>query len=112
MLIWQGKGIVSALPFLLVFLPVLVILHEGAGMSSAVSAGLGLIGAGVVGAIGLWALDRWLEQRNPPRTLVDQRTGQQVVVKRRDTLFFIPMRFFPYAYGALAVAGVVGVLTG
>jgi protein-S-isoprenylcysteine O-methyltransferase Ste14 len=112
MLIWQGKGILAVLPFLVLFLPTMIILDEGAGLEANIAVGTGFVLAGVLGAAGIWWFDRWLERRNPPRVLVDQQTGQQVVYKRRDTLFFIPLRFFPYAYGLLCVVGVVAFVTG
>ncbi|MCC3764012.1 hypothetical protein K3N28_13145 [Glycomyces sp. TRM65418] len=106
MLIWQGKGLLAFIPAL--FFGIFATLTEAVTtLETTPSWGVGLILGGIAAAALIWWLDRLLERRNPPRTLVDQRTGQQVAVRRRDTFFFIPMRFFPYLYGAAAVGGVV-----
>ncbi|WP_199034066.1 hypothetical protein [Glycomyces salinus] len=110
MLIWQGKGILVLLPAIL--FAVFASLTEVVVSSNRdVATGGGLLLGGIAGGALIWWFDRWLERRNPPRTLVDQQTGQQVAVKRRDSLFFIPMRFFPYLYGAAAVGGIVLLVT-
>ena len=110
MLIWQGKGILVILPAFL-FGAFATLTEAMTSMETTPSWGVGLILGGLAGGALIWWFDRWLERRNPPRTLVDQQTGQQVAVKRRDSLFFIPMRFFPYLYGAASVGGVVLLVT-
>ncbi|GAB3655496.1 hypothetical protein [Glycomyces tarimensis] len=105
MLIWQGKGILALLPALL--FGIFATLAEAVTPLETTPAwGVGLLLGGIAAAALIWWLDRWLERRNPPRTLVDQQSGQQVVFRRRDTFFFIPMRFFPYVYAAAAVGGI------
>lgn len=106
MLIWQGKGILVLFPAIL-FAIIAATLEDVASMETQPAFGVGLLVGGPLGGALIWWFDRWLERRNPPRTLVDQQTGQQVVHRRSDTLFFIPMRFFPHAYGAAAIGGIV-----
>jgi len=38
---------------------------------------------------------------------VDGQTGQPIVVKPRSTLFFVPMRFWPFVIGGLGVVLIV-----
>ena len=106
MLIWQGKGILVLVPAFLV--GALFGLTEAVTpLEGPAAGGVGMLLGGIAGAALIWWFDRWLERRNPPRILVDQQTGQQVAYRRRDSFFFVPMRFFPYVYGALAIGGIV-----
>jgi hypothetical protein len=41
--------------------------------------------------------------RQPGRTMIDKATGEEVVLKNRHTLFFIPIRFWHYVYLGLGV---------
>lgn len=111
MLIWQGKGLLAILPVFL-FGAFATLAQAVTPLDSGPAWGVGLVLGGIAAAAMLWWLDRWLEQRNPPRTLVDRKSGQEYVVKRRDTLFFVPLRFFPYVYGAAAIGGVFLAFTG
>ena len=102
MIIWRGWGFLAAV---LLFgglvaaqLTAEAIGGEGAYQrNSLLLGGLGLAAGGAV----TFLLARWLEGRNPPRSLVDQATGEQVVVQRRDDLFFIPMKY----WGIVGIAG-------
>ncbi|MCD0445116.1 hypothetical protein LO763_15980 [Glycomyces sp. A-F 0318] len=105
MLIWQGKGILALVPALLIG-AMFGLTEAVTPLEGPAAGGVGMIVGGIAGAALLWWFDRWLERRNPPRTMVDQRTGRQMVLRRRDTLFFLPMRWFPYMYGALALGGI------
>lgn len=103
--IWTGWGI-------------LVLFYGLAGMlvggiiSSAV--GLGsrqLIAVGiceVLAAIAVWFTGVRLN-RNTERRLVDPKTGQGVIIRRRHTLFWIPMQYWA---PVLALIGVIVVISG
>ncbi|THV42759.1 hypothetical protein [Glycomyces buryatensis] len=109
MLVWQGKGIL-VLPPAILFAVFSGLTETVTPLKGQAAGGPGLLLGGAAAAVLIWWFDRWLESRNPPRTLVDQQTGQQVVVRRRDTLFFIPMRFYPYVYAAVGIGGATLVL--
>ena len=50
----------------------------------------------------LWAVaERW--NREPGRILVDQATGEQVNLKRADSLFFIPIWYWSFILCAIGV---------
>lgn len=64
------------------------------------------------------ALVNWLVgtrlNNGPTRELVDARTGQRVVLRRRHTLFWIPMQYFSVLMlilSAVAILGMLGVGT-
>ena len=75
-----------------------------------VGVGLGwLVAAGLV-----FLIARRLSARE--RVLVDPRTGQTVRLRRRDSLFFVPMRYWTWVLavlGVLALAlGIAGLVAG
>jgi beta-xylosidase len=47
-----------------------------------------------VAAVLVWMLAQYWN-REPSRVLVDKQTGREVIVKRRDSLFFIEARYWP-----------------
>lgn len=113
MLIWQGKGIIVMVPVIIT--GILVMTFEqtiGNGELNPTVYGLACLIGGIVGAVGLYFFDAWMEKRNPPQTLVDPNTGQQVQFKRNDKFFFIPIKFFPYLFALNAVFGVFLLLFG
>lgn len=56
-----------------------------------------LIAAALVHLLGT-ALDR-----RPGRTMIDKATGQEVTLRGSHSLFFIPMKYWSYVFGALGV---------
>lgn len=61
------------------------------------------VGLGVlIGAVAVYLLG--LQLNKPGRTLVDPATGQTVILRRRHTLFWIPLQ---YLAGIIALIGLV-----
>jgi hypothetical protein len=50
----------------------------------------------------VFVLSRWLD-RQPGRAMIDKATGQEVVIKKRHALFFIPVRSWPYIFLVLGL---------
>lgn len=91
MIIWSGYGILVVPVFLASLLGSMVVtsLITGSdeyGRLHNWPSGIGLILGGIV----CWFLGRWLRDRGA-RALVDPKTGQQVIVRRGRSFFFIPM---------------------
>jgi hypothetical protein len=94
LIIWRGWGILTPfLTFLCWLLPLAVI--EGAvghatysHYSKSLSLVFALLAAGAV-----WAVGRRLNG-DPGRILVDPHTRQQVIVRKRHDLFFLPMQWW------------------
>jgi len=106
-IIWRGRGaLVVGFAILCVLattlLGTLVSGHSFGGHVANVATGLGL----VIAAIPVWVLGRRWNAPQPDRVLVDQQTGQQVVLKwkPRHTLYYIPMQYWSFV---LAAAGVL-----
>ena len=64
----------------------------------------------VLAAAAIWPLGRWLDSR-PKRTFIDKETGREIVVGRRDSLFFIPVRYWVFILAAIAVLISIGGLS-
>ena len=101
MIIWQGFGFLGAvIPILsyvlvallvkTVFGPAYLTIHSWPGALGT------LIGAGLI-----WLLSEQLDK--PARTLVDPQTGAVVQLKKRHTLFWIPLRYFAALMALVAV---------
>jgi membrane protein implicated in regulation of membrane protease activity len=70
--------------------------------------GLGLALSAVLATAGNYALSRWLARRYAPRVYIDKATGQEVTLRRRDSLFFVPVRYWTYVFAFFAVCTVAG----
>ncbi len=104
MLIWSGWGILVVPVTLLVGGGVTVLLGallNAAGLDR--MAGLALVAGLLAAAAANWWVGQWLNGR-PGRVLLDQATGEQVVLRRRHSLFFIPVRWWAVP---LAVAAAI-----
>ncbi|MGE5516172.1 MAG: hypothetical protein ACM31D_10165 [Bacteroidota bacterium] len=100
MVIWQGLGIL--IPFVVVLMTQgLVALAEKLGGPGAYNANpLWGVAAMGLSALVVTALGIYLRRRGA-RVVVDKETGQELVLRSRHTLFFIPMEY----WGAILVVG-------
>jgi hypothetical protein len=101
MIVWQGWGFLAALipmgGYLLLAKIVQVLLGAAYLETHSWPGALGtLIGAAVVWVLG-WKLN------GPGRTLVDPVTGKNVVLRKRNTLFFVPMQYVGIVLGVVAL---------
>ncbi len=102
MIIWSGFGGL-----------VVVLALVGYGMGFAVGSGLsGGTGAGgsiggaaglLLGAAAIWFIGRRLNDPRRDRILVDPQTGESVALRRRHTLFWIPMQWWAPFLALIAV---------
>lgn len=90
MLIWQGWGIISA------FLPVLCAMPFLNTGRFGIAAGL-LIGAAINAYIG------YRLNNTSGKSFTDNDTGQEVVFRKKHSLFWIPMQYISVLWAAVAV---------
>ena len=99
-LIWRGWGILAALYALAaLFVGTIVQNAVGGGLRAPVAIGI----CEIVAALAVWLTGVRLNSQ-PDRQLVDVKTGQQVRLQRRHTLFWVPMQYWA------PILGVVGVI--
>lgn len=97
MIVWQGLGFLAALiPAAL--LVVLGVLNKSSSLTHGVELAL------LASAVLVWFIGRRLNS-GPDRVLVDPMTNEEVRLKRKHTLFWVPMEWIaiPLAAAALYV---------
>lgn len=111
MIIWTGRGILIFLIFIAVFFIAvpLELLEIGPvlklGADQEVNFAIAL--AAFLSAIATYPLDRFIMKQRDPQIQVDPKTGQQQLVSRKDTLFWIETRYWTYLFLALAAVMLV-----
>ena len=70
--------------------------------------GLGLVAGLLAAAVVNWFVGIRLNNR-PGRELIDAKTGERVVLRRRHSLFFVPMQWWSVPLAAGAVIAFVSV---
>ncbi len=98
-IIWRGWGFL-VLPIMFACALVAEMMGNaltGTGLASNWAHALGYVIATAVGSAGIWIIAKLIVGNKPPRRLVDQATGQEVVIRAdAGSLFFIPTRFWAF----------------
>ncbi len=106
MIVWSGLGIlVPAITFAIwVVMNLMVdgIYGDGADAERIVASAIALL----LSAPAIWFSGKALE--GPGRLVIDKETGEEMILRARHTLFFIPMKYwaFPAIAGGLFALGV------
>jgi hypothetical protein len=104
MIIWRGFGFLVA---------VFIILGYGAARYTAehlwgnplpvgTRQGAELIGMLLAAAL-VYGLHFALERSDKPRTVIDKETKQEIVLRSKHDLFFIPVKYWPYVLAGLGL---------
>ena len=96
MIIWSGYGF-AVVFFALIGLVIGRVLGDMLDINAAWPLALGLFIGAALNHFTALKLDK------KEKTLIDPETGQHVVFKRGDSLFWIPMKYWTYVIAALAV---------
>ena len=109
MIVWSGLGMLTALFALLAvgIGAVLQPLLDGNGLGQPAEIGLA-IGLLVAAAVN-WIVGHRLN-KGPGREMIDAKTGQRVLFRRRHTLFWIPMQYISVVFIVVALAAAAGLL--
>ena len=112
MIVWSGLGV----------LVIVIVAVVGGAVAALVGAVLGTAPAEQLGGLGFGlgglaaAAVNWLVGRRlnsgAGRVLLDPATGQQVVLRRRHSLFFIPMQWWSVPIAAISVVMLMSGLFG
>lgn len=99
MIIWSGYGIFVPILMVVVFL-ITNLLGEAAGAAGTITGPTGL----VLAAVACWFVGKRLNNPTKDRVLLDETSGESVVVRRRHTLFWIEVQWWAIPCLGLAVA--------
>ena len=101
MIIWSGFGFLALLipivTAMLVAGPVAAVMPAGYLANHGWPTALGVLLGGIV----VWVLGT--RMNGTGRLLVDPQTGQQVTIRRKHSLFFIPMQYWGIVAAVIAV---------
>ncbi len=94
MIIWQGLGFLALLIPLLVGLIIEFttesITHNDQFFQET---WWPMLATQIVNAIIIFTLGQYLEKR-PAKVVIDKETGKEIVLKKKHTLFFIPLKYW------------------
>ncbi|SHL43704.1 hypothetical protein [Roseibium suaedae] len=112
-LIWRGWGLL--LPLGAGFGALMGMLAASLLVTTAVSDMMPAVVA--IGAcLGAYGVVRLLEGTDKGRAVIDKKTGQEILLVRGDSLFFIKVRYWFYLLVLIAIAffvfGIVHMITG
>lgn len=95
---WQGLGFLAlAIPFVILLLTNYVLdAIFGHGFYS--SQNYSPLIAMTISAVIIWFVGRKLNTDKPERILIDQATGEKVILKKKHTFFFVPLQWWALIY--------------
>lgn len=107
MLVWQGLGAYAlVIPFFL-WLGVLFAATSVLGKEATDQIGRVLGGVSLLVSAGLlYWLNQRLERR-PGWEVVDKKTGEEVTIRAKHTMFFVPLRYWSIFYAVVAAILIV-----
>ncbi len=98
MIVWSGFGWVVPVIAVVCLLIGNILIGENWSANTWAQAGTLLLAAILV-----FAFDRLFLEKRADKTLMNKETGEDVILRRNDSLFFIPVRFWPYILVGIAV---------
>ena len=99
MIVWSGFGwVVAIIAFACLLLGNMILGDSWSGNTWAQS------GAMLVAAAITYAFDRFFLSKRADKTLMNKETGEDVILRKNDSLFFVPVRFWPFVLIAIAIA--------
>jgi hypothetical protein len=104
-MVWRGFGFLVPMVFAVAFLSawgLMGYLFGLAGLTNTTFQYAILTASLLAAAVANWFIGRWFN-RVPPRELIDPNTGQTVLMKSKNDLFFIPMEYWSIPVAMLAL---------
>jgi len=98
MIVWSGWGFLAAVIAIAGAVVGQLVLGDRYGI------GLGFLLAAIVNFL----LGRKLNDSSKDQIVVDEKTGERMALKRRSTLFFIPMEWWSILMVGVAVISLLG----
>jgi hypothetical protein len=105
MIIWKGYGFL-VLVIAVVLGAAVSMLFKQFGLSEDLGAGIGAL----IAAVAIWFTGAKLNSPAKNRTVVDKRTGQEIVLQPGHSLFFIKVQYWAFIVGAIGLLMVGSIL--
>jgi hypothetical protein len=104
MLVWRGYGIFVAILTVVAYIAATAAAEHiwSSPLSPSVRPGVELAGMLFAAAL-VYGLHLLVERSNKPRVLVDQSTGQEVVLQSKHDFFYLPIKYWPFVLAALGI---------
>ena len=104
MIIWRGFGILVGIAGFIGFILAELITRGFTNSDTYYQAHTApRLGGALLGAALAFGVVKILEMWEKPRIVIDKATGREMVLRRGDSLFFIPVRFWPYIIFGIGV---------
>ena len=101
MIFWQGWGILSLVIPALTYMGIVKMVQVGTSVAyTDTHSWPGAVGT-LVGAAVVWYLG--ISLRGGDRTLLDPKTGQTIILRKRNSIFFVPMEYAGIILGVVAL---------
>ncbi len=104
MIVWRGYGILVLVITVAGYALGKLVAEQiwGAPLPPAYRSGAELAGMLLAAAI-VYGLQRLIDTHQSPRAFVDKVTGEEIIVKPKNDLFFIPLPAWPYLLALLGL---------
>lgn len=111
MFIWSGLGFLAALIPVAFFILCAVVFGIAGKDTALDNPMVGLATAALLSSAMVWWLGRKLNTA-PGRELIDPNTNQRVILRRRHTMFWIPMEWWSIGIALIAIIAIAGIVLG
>ena len=102
--IWRGWGILLPVGALIgAFIGALISTALLGPQSTAIMPAI----IGIFATLGAYLIVRLLEKTDKGRAVIDKASGEEILLKRGDSLFFIPVRWWFYLLAVVTVISLV-----
>jgi hypothetical protein len=105
MIFWKGHGYL-ALVIAVAIGAVTAFIFSKIGSTEDLGAAVGAIVSGVV----IWVVGSRLNSATRERTMIDKKTGKEVILKQNNSLLFIKMQYWAFIVGGIGLIMLVDVL--
>lgn len=105
MIIWKGYGFLVLVIALAIGATVSLIFGK-IGSTEDTGAAFGAI----ISAVVIWFVGNKLNAPSKDRVMIDKKTGQEVIFKADNSLFFIKMQYWAFIVGGIGLTMLVDIL--
>jgi hypothetical protein len=105
MIIWKGYGILV----LIITLAIAALFNSiftGFGINGEMGAAIGVILSGIA----IWYAGRWFNAPEKAQSLIDKKSGREILIKPDHSLFFIKMQYWAFIVGGIGMIMLIAIM--